>query len=147
MIASCRAVLDVWRQPNVWSPYLSNVVPHMHFWVWLMMGSCSLHCRSSVNDSLFSPFEGSLLGRLCSAMLASGLNKLGRKMLLSFGINGICVISSLASGHGLVEMSLCLRSGDVCLWCLCFISRDCFVDDVCYHFNMFPRIVGYYGCC
>jgi predicted polyphosphate/ATP-dependent NAD kinase len=56
-----------------------------------------------VNDLLFSRFEGSLLGRLCSVMLISGLNnklgrnnnKLGRKMLISFGIsNVICVISS-----------------------------------------------------
>ena len=36
---------------------------------------CSLCCIGSLNYSLFSGFEGSLLGRLCSAMLVSGLYK------------------------------------------------------------------------
>jgi hypothetical protein len=31
VMASCSVVLEVRRHPNVWSPHLSNVVPHMHF--------------------------------------------------------------------------------------------------------------------
>jgi hypothetical protein len=31
VMASCGVVLEVRRHPNAWSPYLSNVVPHMHF--------------------------------------------------------------------------------------------------------------------
>jgi hypothetical protein len=49
---------------------------------------------SGVKDSLFNWFEGSLLGRLCNAMLVNGLSKLGRKELVSFGISGVCVRSS-----------------------------------------------------
>jgi hypothetical protein len=44
------------------------------------MGSRSLRCVSSVKDSLFNRFEGSLLGRLRHAMLVNGLSKLGRKV-------------------------------------------------------------------
>ena len=57
------------------------------------MGSRSLRCVSSVKDSLFNRFEGSLLGRLCNAMLVNGLSKLGGKELVSFGISGVCVRS------------------------------------------------------
>jgi hypothetical protein len=49
---------------------------------------------SSVKDSLFNRFEGSLLERLCNAMLVNGLSNLGRKELVSFGISGVCVRSS-----------------------------------------------------
>ena len=56
---------------------------------WWMMGSRSLRCMSSVNGSFCNRLEGSLLGRLCSAMLVSGLRRLGRKMLMSFGSSGI----------------------------------------------------------
>ena len=59
------------------------------------MGSRSVRWRSNVKCSLLMRLKGSLRVRLCSAMLVSGLNKLGRKMLISFGISGICVISSL----------------------------------------------------
>jgi hypothetical protein len=51
------------------------------------MGGRSLSCMSSVKDSLFNRFEGSLLGKLCDAMLVYGLSKLGRKVLMSFGIS------------------------------------------------------------
>jgi hypothetical protein len=57
------------------------------------MGSRSLRCMSSVKDSLFNRFEGSLLGRLCNEMLVNGLSELGRKELMSFGISGVCVRS------------------------------------------------------
>ena len=51
VIALCSVViLDMQRHPNVLSQYLSNVVPHMHFLLWLRMGSRSLHSISSVND-------------------------------------------------------------------------------------------------
>ncbi len=93
VIASCRAVLDVRRHPNAWSPYLSNVVPHMHLW-WLVglvrMGSRSFRCTSSVNDSLLIRFDGSLRGRLWRAMLVNGLSRLGRNRLMSFVSSGIC---------------------------------------------------------
>ena len=51
VIALCSAViLDMQRHPNVLSQYLSNVVPHMHFLLWLRMGiSRSLRSISSVN--------------------------------------------------------------------------------------------------
>ena len=94
VMVSCSAILEVRRHPKAWSPYLSNVAPHMHFFVSLMMGSRSLRWSSSVNDSLCSRFEGSLLGRLCSAMLVNGLSRLGKKMLMSAGIIGSCVISA-----------------------------------------------------
>jgi hypothetical protein len=58
------------------------------------MGSRSFRRMSSVKDSLFNRFEGSLLGGLCNAMLVNGLSKLGRKELVSFGISGVCVRSS-----------------------------------------------------
>jgi hypothetical protein len=89
VMASCSEVLEVRRHPNAWSPYWSNMVPHMHFPGWWMMGSRSLRCMSSVNGSFCNRLEGSLLGRLCSAMLVSGLRRLGRKMLMSFGSSGI----------------------------------------------------------
>ncbi len=94
VMASCSVVLGVRRHPNAWSPHLSNVVPHVHVPGLWMMGSRSLRCVSSVKDSLFNRFEGSLLGELCSAVLANGLSELGRKGLVSFGISGICVRSS-----------------------------------------------------
>jgi hypothetical protein len=59
-----------------------------------MIGSRSLRCSSSVNDSLFRRLDGSLLGKLCSAMLVNGLSRLGRKTLMSSGSRGICVASS-----------------------------------------------------
>jgi hypothetical protein len=58
------------------------------------MGGRSLRCVSSMKDLLFNRFQGSLLGRLCNAMLVNGLSKLGRKELVSFGISGVCVRSS-----------------------------------------------------
>ena len=49
-----------------------------------------------MNTSSFNQFESSLHGKLCgSAMLVSGLSKLGRKMFISVWISGICVITSL----------------------------------------------------
>ena len=76
VIASCSAIFDVRRHPNAWSPYLSKVVPQMHFLFRLVIGSRSFRCNNNVNDSLFSRFDGSLLGKLCSAMLVSGLSRL-----------------------------------------------------------------------
>jgi hypothetical protein len=90
VMASCSVVLEVRRHPNAWSPYLSNVVPHMHFLDWC---SRSLRCRSNVNGSLLRRVEGSLLGKLCSAMFVNGLSRLGRKTLMSLGSRGICVVS------------------------------------------------------
>jgi hypothetical protein len=52
VIASCIAILEVRRQPNAWSPYLSNVEPQIHFIVSAMMGRRSFRCTSSVNVSL-----------------------------------------------------------------------------------------------
>jgi hypothetical protein len=90
VIASCIAILEVRRQPNAWSPYLSNVEPQIHFIVSaIMMGRRSFRCTSSVNVSLFMRLEGSLLGRLCSAMLVRGLRRLGRNVLISFGSSWI----------------------------------------------------------
>ena len=70
----------------------------MHFLVWWMMGIHSSFCLISiVKNSLCNWFEGSLCGKLCSAMLiTSGLiSKLGRNVLRMYvGIIGSCVISA-----------------------------------------------------
>jgi hypothetical protein len=61
------------------------------------MGGRGFRGMSSAKDSLFDRFEGSLLGKLCDAMLVNGPGKLGRKVRVSFGISGICVRSSAVS--------------------------------------------------
>ena len=82
MIALCRAQSWMHHDSQMHSHHICHMwlVPHMHFLVWLMIGSCGLHCMicmSSVCDSLFSRSKDLLLGRLCGMMLASGLfNKL-----------------------------------------------------------------------
>ena len=42
VMALCSVVLDVRRHPKAWSPYMSNVVPHMHLVAWAIIGSRSV---------------------------------------------------------------------------------------------------------
>ena len=88
VMASCSAVLEVQGHSNTWSPYLSNVV--LHIW-WLMCNRsfCWIH---RVKDSLCNWFAGSFCGKLCIAMLVSGLSKLGRNVLMLVGIIGRLVV-------------------------------------------------------
>ena len=90
-----------------------------------------------MKDSLCNRFEGSICGKLCNAILVSGLSRLGRNVLLmSVGIVGSCVISAWLGGRPhscfLVEVSLYLWSaGDICFRFFCVFFSDCVVvDDV-----------------
>ena len=78
----------------------------MHSLVWWMMGN-------SVKDTLCNRFEGSLRGKLCSAMFLSGLSRLGRNVLMLVGIVlGSCVISACVVsllGRNVVVFVVCRR--------------------------------------
>ena len=95
-IASSSVVSGAQRHPNTQFPCLLSAAPHAHSLVLLTTGSRSFCWMSAVNDSLFRwLLEGSLLGGLRAAVLLSGFNELGRKMLSrSARISGACVISS-----------------------------------------------------
>ena len=92
VMESCMVVLDVRLQPKAWSPYMSNVEPHMHLVSEFMIGSLSLRCRRSVNCALAMRFDGSLLGRLWRAKLVKGLRRLGRNLRMHGSMFGVSLI-------------------------------------------------------
>ena len=66
-----------------------------------------------MKDSLCNRLEGSLRGKLCSAILVSGLSRLaGKNVLMPAGIVGSCVISAWAwslLGRKVVVFVICRR--------------------------------------